>query len=280
MNPLSSSVRDVCDQRGDSTPGPGSRPPPHVPAASTPEQKAVTFLGREVPRWSRQNHCFSCHNNGDAARRFFQASRAGIEVPDDALADTIAWLQKPEAWDHNGGEGPFVDKRLARVAFTAALAAAVSTGSAQGSQSPVEGRRAACARPGRRRIVADSKERIPCSAPATYGRPLATFLARESLATAEPMRFRTPPSIAPTPGSETRKVQNVTDASVSLLWLAAAERPSDAELASIAHSSCLRAPRPQMAAGGPTPSHPPSPSIPRSLCSPSRNASPRRPQSR
>src|SRR6266853_1906685 len=26
---------------------------------------AVEYLVVEVPRWARENHCFSCHNNGD-----------------------------------------------------------------------------------------------------------------------------------------------------------------------------------------------------------------------
>ena len=112
-----------------------------------------------MPRWSRENHCFSCHNNGDAARALLQAAQAGHGVPDDALADTTAWLQKPEGWDHNGGDGPFSDKRLARVAFTAALATAVSTGRVKDRKALVEGRRPARARPGRRRILADRRRR-------------------------------------------------------------------------------------------------------------------------
>jgi len=32
------------------------------------EARAVEFLVREVPAWSKNNGCFSCHNNGDAAR--------------------------------------------------------------------------------------------------------------------------------------------------------------------------------------------------------------------
>ncbi len=39
------------------------------PGQPSPEARAVAFLAREVPRWSRENHCYSCHNNGDAARR-------------------------------------------------------------------------------------------------------------------------------------------------------------------------------------------------------------------
>ena len=55
------------------------RRPAEPPAIA--EAKAVAFLSAEVPRWSRENHCYSCHNNGDAARALYEASRAGIRVP-------------------------------------------------------------------------------------------------------------------------------------------------------------------------------------------------------
>ncbi len=201
---------------------------PNLPGAPTAEQKAVAFLVREVPRWSRQNHCFSCHNNGDAARALFQASRAGIRVPDDALTDTVTWLQKPEAWDHNGGEGPFVDKRLARVAFTGALAAAVSTSRLKDRKALLKAAELLA-----RDQAADGSWHLEgedsTSAPANYGRPLATLLARECLATAEPARFHTAIDRADA-WLGNRKTQNVTDASVALLWLSTAPRPSDAKL--------------------------------------------------
>ncbi len=201
---------------------------PNRPAAPTAEQKAVAFLAREVPRWSRQNHCFSCHNNGDATRALLQASSAGLQVPDDALADTIEWLQKPEAWDHNGGEGPFVDKRLARVAFTGALAAAVSTSRLKDRKALLK-----AAEQLARDQAADGSWPLDgedsTSAPATYGRALATLLARNSLAVAEPVRFRTAIDRADA-WLGNRKTQNVTDASVALLWLSSAPRQTDAKL--------------------------------------------------
>ncbi len=170
-----------------------------------------------MPRWSLENNCFSCHNNGDAARALLQAAKAGLHVPEAALADTLRWLQKPEGWSHNGGEGPFSDKRLARVAFTSALATAVSTGrvkdrqalskaadqlaldQAQDGSWPLEGEDAT-------------------SAPATYGKPLTTLLARECLAIADPARFQSAIDRADE-WLMHRKVQNVTDACVTLLVL-------------------------------------------------------------
>src|SRR5262245_15306064 len=41
--------------------------------ASNAEARAVTFLTREVPRWKSENDCYSCHNNGDAARALLVA---------------------------------------------------------------------------------------------------------------------------------------------------------------------------------------------------------------
>jgi hypothetical protein len=198
-----------------------------APAPPTPEARAVAFLSREVPRWSRQNHCFSCHNNGDAARALLQATEAGYHVPGDALVETTVWLQKPAEWENNGGKGPYSDKRLARVAFTAALATAVSTGRAQARKALVE-----AAGELARDQAADGSWPIEgddaASAPATYGRPLATLLSRESLATAEPIIFRAAIERADA-WLQKLDVRTVTDASVSLLAMAAAKRPPPAD---------------------------------------------------
>ena len=70
-------------------------PPVAASADQSPEQRAVDYLARETPRWSKENGCFSCHNNGDAARALYAASRRGYKVPADALADTTAWLRRP-----------------------------------------------------------------------------------------------------------------------------------------------------------------------------------------
>src|SRR6476646_6475955 len=95
---------------------------PSIALAATPEERALGYLAREVPKWSAENHCYSCRHNGDGARALFTAQRLGERVPKQALADTSAWLLKPEGWDKNGGESPVSDKRLARLEFAAALA--------------------------------------------------------------------------------------------------------------------------------------------------------------
>jgi hypothetical protein len=159
-------------------------------APVTPERRAIDYLAREVPRWARENHCYSCHNNGDAARALYEASRRSEAVPPEALADTTAWLSRPEGWDKNGGDGPFSDKRLARVQFTSALAAAVGAGVLK-ARGPLE--RAA------KRLAddqaADGSWPIEdgggmVGSPASYGRPLATLAARDALRAADAERYR------------------------------------------------------------------------------------------
>src|SRR5262249_24815944 len=99
-----------------------------VVAAQTPEQKAVGYLSVEVPRWSKENGCFSCHNNGDSARALYVAAQRGYVVPKTALADTTRWLLAPQGWDNNKGNPGFSDKKLARIQFAAALAQACDSG--------------------------------------------------------------------------------------------------------------------------------------------------------
>jgi len=154
-----------------------------------PETRAVAYLVREVPRWSPENRCYSCHNNGDAARALFTASRLGFEVPDAAVRDTIGWLTNPDGWEHNGGEGEFSDKRLARIQFAAALRTAIETGHVK-NRVPL-------------RLAADQLARDQqddgswpsdtsgnIGSPVTYGRVLATLQARDTLRLADADTFR------------------------------------------------------------------------------------------
>jgi hypothetical protein len=150
------------------------------------ERRALEYLAREVPRWSLDNKCYSCHNNGDAARALYTAKRLKRTVPEKSLADTTAWLTRPADWEHNGGEGEFSDKKLAAIQFAFALATAKQAGSAD---DPAALQAAA-------RIVAagqdaDGSWKIDASgslgAPATYGRFLATAAGRNTLAQAGPL---------------------------------------------------------------------------------------------
>lgn len=190
---------------------------------SSPEARAVAFLSREVPSWPRENHCFSCHNNGDAARALYDATRRGEGVPDRALLETTRWLGDPDGWDRNGGDGPFSDKQLARVQFSTALAAAHRAGRANDPRALLRaGSRLA------RDQASDGSwplegENEPGS-PATYGRLLATYLARDSLQAFGEGAFRDAIRRADR-WILAHKVESVIDAAVMLLATSSEDSP-------------------------------------------------------
>ena len=198
-----------------------------------PETRAVAFLAREVPAWSKNNQCFSCHNNGDAARALFQARARSYPVPAKALEDTTRWLARPARWDHNGGEGPFNDKQLARIQFAAALTEAVECGILNDRQALV---RAAELVAGHQQKSGDWQTTAggQLGSPVTYGSCLATYLCRRTLEKADPERFRTPIAAADR-WLRNVKVQNITDAAAVLLALASA----DDEKAAMQRKRCL-----------------------------------------
>jgi hypothetical protein len=154
------------------------------------QQRAVDFLAAEVPKWRRENHCYSCHNNGDGARALFAAARRGYAIPRGALDDTTSWLLAPARWDHNPGTPGFNNAKLARIQFAAALAEAFAGGFA--SRTPLL--------QGARLLVPDQDPdgawKIDTGgapgAPATYGTALATYMARHTLETADRAEFAAP----------------------------------------------------------------------------------------
>ena len=149
---------------------------------------AIDFLGREVPRWQRENHCFSCHNNGDGARALLLAKMRGYALPPDALADTLEWLRKPAAWDVAHSNPGFSDRKLARIQFSAALAEAVQDGAGQARDDLARAAELMLPLQG-----SDGAWKIDTGgvtgAPATYGSALATYMARRTLETADQTRF-------------------------------------------------------------------------------------------
>ena len=156
---------------------------------STPEERAIAYLAREVPRWSAKNKCYSCHNNGVAARALYAAKRQKMDVPANALEDTSRWLARPADWAHNGGEGPFNDKVLSGIQFAASLADAIDSGLVRDRQAL---ERAA-------KLVAEAQTKDgywqigaegAIGSPATLGTPLATVLARRTLHCANPEGHR------------------------------------------------------------------------------------------
>jgi len=144
------------------------------------EAKAVKFLAREVPAWSKDNGCFSCHNNGDAARALYAATRKGYGLPDSALADTTAWAERPDRWDQNKGDPGFSDKRLASIQFASSLLAAFDAGRVKDRRSIEQAARKLAANQD-----ADGAWRIDqgntLGSPATYGAHLATWMALRTL---------------------------------------------------------------------------------------------------
>ncbi|HEY1173047.1 MAG TPA: hypothetical protein VGH19_16890 [Verrucomicrobiae bacterium] len=144
------------------------------------ERKGVEFLSKDVPAWYKENGCFSCHNNGDAARALYLASQKGYRIPAATLAGTTAWLQRPQTWEDNKGDPGFSDQRLADVQFAAALLTAIDTGHAENTHALKEA--------GGRVIKGQAEDGSwPIDAlgtlgsPATYGAPLATHMAVQVL---------------------------------------------------------------------------------------------------
>ncbi len=143
------------------------------------EARAVAYLAREVPAWRREHSCYSCHNNGDAARALMAASSIAPAAR-GALDDTLRWLAEPARWSSNGGgEGGADDKVLARIQFAHATTAAFAA-----SLLPLTAVERAA------EIVAadqhaDGSWRLDASdsigSPATYGTALATVAARRTI---------------------------------------------------------------------------------------------------
>lgn len=158
-------------------------------SGGSPKQRAIAFLSREVPRWAAENKCFSCHNNGDAARALYAAVRLSYRVDRKALDETTGWLAAPRRWKHNGGDGPFSDKTLADLQFAAALAEAVRAGTIGDDAPLIEG---AALVAGHQQP--DGSWQVDAGraigSPATWGRALATAMCRRVLKRADAKRFR------------------------------------------------------------------------------------------
>jgi len=166
----------------------GDRAWAEAPAKSAVEL-AVAFLAVEVPKWHGENRCYSCHNNGDAVRALVRAAATGGLKDRASLSETLAFLSKPDAWDANGPDGPFKDPKLQRIQFAAALVAAGRAGLIADRASL----KVAAA------LVAELQEADghwqtdapgTVGSPVTYGPGLATLLASETLAVADPAQYR------------------------------------------------------------------------------------------
>jgi len=191
------------------------------PDQRSPEQRAVDYLVQEVPRWSRQNHCFSCHNNGDGARALFAARQAGYTVPASALADTTGWLLEPGRWDEVHGNPAAADKKLARIQFAAALAEAYRTGVTRDRKALLRAADSLL-----KLQEADGAWRVDTGglpgSPATYGPALATYMARRTLEIAGEPRF-TAAIAGANRWFTTAKPENLLDTAAMLLALPRSE---------------------------------------------------------
>jgi hypothetical protein len=190
----------------------------------TPEERAIAYLAREVPRWSKENKCYSCHNNGDAARALYVAKRQSFSVPTEALADTSHWLSKPTGWANNGGDTPNKDKTLARIQFTSALIDAIDAGQVKDKAALEQAAK----------LVAEEQRKDgswqigsggTLGAPASHGDALATHFARRALQRASPMRYKDAIASADRWLRKT-PVKSVLDAAAVLLGLEDAEDPA------------------------------------------------------
>jgi hypothetical protein len=151
-------------------------------------QAALQFLSTEVPRWEHENHCYSCHNNGDAARALYLAKQRGYEVPPEALSTTTARLLQPARWGDVHGNPAASDKHLARIQFASALAEAVRTGATHDRQTLIAGAAGLLSLQSADGSFPIDTGGLP-GAPATYGTALATYMSRRTLQTADRKRF-------------------------------------------------------------------------------------------
>ncbi len=189
----------------------------------TPEQRAAHYLATEVPKWHGENNCYSCHNNGDAARSLLLAKQHGLVDDDAAYRDTLLFLGTPEQWDANGPDGPFKDKKLARIQFGVALAEADRAGLIDRPQTLESAAR----------LVAELQNDDgswstdaagTVGSPVTYGQPLATLLAAESLRQFDAHEY-SPQLGKARSWFEATSPKSVLDAAATLLALAEVRSP-------------------------------------------------------
>lgn len=156
------------------------------------ERRAIAYLAVEVPRWSAENGCFSCHNDGDGARALFAAARQGLRVSPASTAVSGRWLSRPEDWETNRGDPAFSDKKLARLQFAAALVAKLELEPRADRSALQHAARLVAADQGADgswRFGDGGAEEPAIGSPATYGAPLGTALALRVLRSEDAAAF-------------------------------------------------------------------------------------------
>lgn len=140
--------------------------------------RGVGYLSKEVPKWKAEHPCYSCHNNGDAARAMLVAGAKGYDIG-TSLDDTLAFLKQPAKWDQNKAPDGFDDKRLARVQFASALAVAERHGKAASTDIDQAAKLLVADQQADGSWTLDQSQSI--ASPATYGPIIATWSARTTL---------------------------------------------------------------------------------------------------
>jgi hypothetical protein len=182
---------------------------------ATPEARAVSFLAREVPRWRKEHPCYSCHNNGDAARALITAARKGHEVS-TALADTLTWLREPVRWNEKMPSGGIDDKPLARIQFASALRLAVDARLADHAVLVEAARFLLTDQRPDGSWQLDTSQSL--GSPTTYGTMLATAAAMRVLRAADGKQF----SVALAKGDawlRATSIETVVDAAAAVIGL-------------------------------------------------------------
>ncbi len=151
-------------------------------------KRAISYLATEVPKWHRENNCYSCHNNGDAVRALTAAVNRGLLRDQKSLDDTLEFLRSPDRWDANGPDGPFKDKNLARIQFAAALADATASGLVD-DREPLESAAQLLAKLQQPNGSWPADAEGTLGSPVTYGQPLATAMAIRTLLAADARGF-------------------------------------------------------------------------------------------
>lgn len=140
--------------------------------------KGVQYLTVEVPKWKAGHSCYSCHNNGDAARALLAAGAKGFDIG-TSLDDTLAFLKQPAKWAQNKAPDQFDDRTLATIQFAGALAVAERHGKAASTDLEAAAKLLAAAQQADGSWQLDDSHSV--GSPAAYSALIATWSARTSL---------------------------------------------------------------------------------------------------
>ena len=82
--------------------------------------KAFQYLEKESLQWVQENKCYSCHNNGDAARALFLTSpKLAARFSGPQWRELIEWYQEPDKWNEASNRELDLSPTLGLVQFAA-----------------------------------------------------------------------------------------------------------------------------------------------------------------